>query len=370
MSKSSDTRYAETVAFIKTKRIVGTDTALAKLGQWRQNAAPWEQKRVLDAMHFGKGLFSTKASRLERRAIILLRAAVLRHDLSKVSAEVQGLGNHIAVLTGKLQQVINQSGQAAPESPHMRARLAKAVSAAHTQRDIRIKGVKENRKAAHQAQQQAEQAQSALTRIMYVPADDPQDDAIQLAVKNLFELTRKMPGQVGLDVLDGGGELYVIGHGNFGEGIGTHHRYYGARKLMALLHKDGLSKDPSEPVWIYLWACWGATHVRRGFGMLGKRVPMARRMARAMATNGFSNHYVVGFGGSVFGASGLATDLDYGGTPEVHKQMQVQERYVVYEVKANDYNRVAGQDWTTKASPKNRNTTHISVTERGGSHNR
>jgi len=61
-----------------------------------------------------------------------------------------------------------------------------------------------------------------------------------------------------------------------------------------------LSRNPTQPIVIFLFCCWGATHTRHGVFDV-KRKPYAYRFAKALAERGFNNVRVVGFAGSVCG---------------------------------------------------------------------
>ena len=155
-----------------------------------------------------------------------------------------------------------------------------------------------------------------------------------------------------LGALDGGGELFVVGHGHLGRGIGSHNGKLGATELARQLRADGLDLNPVQPIVIYFFSGWGATHTRRTWGGGGKREPYARRFARALVTAGFRNHKVVGFAGSVISEN---LTQDYIHAPGVTNTGQVSlgkdGMYNIYQVRNGNFNRTHGEDWTTKASP-------------------
>ena len=197
-------------------------------------------------------------------------------------------------------------------------------------------------------------------KIKYVPVPTDMDDAVEKNLAFLEDAEETVEkGQGGLGLLQGGGDLWVVGHGNFGTAIGGHHKNLGARKLAEALETDGLPKAPDAPIWLYLWACWAATHTRRAWGGLGYREPFARRLARAMAKRGFTKYFIVGFAGSV------KTDTVYqsyrtektviGVGKTDYKVISdnaaniARAAYVVYQVQDGDFDRIHGEDWSTNA---------------------
>ena len=139
---------------------------------------------------------------------------------------------------------------------------------------------------------------------------------------------------------------------------------------------NGLERNPATPITIYLFVCWAATHTRKAWGGLGKREPFARRFARELQKHGFNNHLVVGFAGGV--TSGIVSQHLYNAPDFVNSNTHSLGEdgvYSVYEVKNGGYNRIIGQDWTTKASPNSaspefwKGWATIEVKKRGGRHN-
>src|SRR5262249_4128246 len=105
----------------------------------------------------------------------------------------------------------------------------------------------------------------------------------------------------------------------------------------------------------YLWACWAATHTRRAWGGLGYREPFARRLARAMAKRGFTQYFIVGFAGSVKKGTVYQSYRTEKTKTGDYKKISGNEAhiaeaaYVVYQVQDGDFNRIHGEDWSSKA---------------------
>ena len=364
-TKSTDQRLIETAEFItKQNRQAGL-----KVYEWGVDAPLHEFRRIGEKMHMGSS--GTKEERRYRRAIIMMRAGVLRHDVNKAVNETKAIlaSQCQAKFNTTLLQCANYSAQV-PSALDLMAsqRGAKVEVDQATRLQGQLRGIQNSRKG--------------LAHEIYIPVNDPNDGAIQhtysYVKSNLCDdqyRTAIGPGK-SLRALDNGGELFVIGHGNLGTGIGTHTREYGARDLVTQLRNDSLSRNPTAPVVIYLFACWAGTHTRRGFGGFGKREPYVRRFARALAANGFNNYQVVGFAGSV---SKQTLTQDYlhapGSTNPGTSSLGSDGVYSVYEVSNGDFNRTIGQDWTTKAAP-NKHTiafwkgwSTLTVRQRGGKEN-
>ncbi len=341
MTKEANTRYSETVQYIAGIDGVPAAAARDKLNDWRQHAAPWEQTRILKAMHFGKGPNSSVGSREKRRAIILLRTAILRHDLSKVKTETSHLGNTESTLLSTLKGYIQAAVATITLPSDMQVRMLQKEHEVISERATRIARFRAQVTPAYQALQQATQRRSALDKLLYVPVNDQNDAAIKSGVETFTKtMPLREPNCRNLDDLSNGGELYIMGHGNMGKGIGSHNTHHGAQSLTRMLTADRLPTNAAAPLWIYLWSCWGGTHARRAFGLIGKREPLARRLARTMAAAGYNNVFIVGFSGSINASADLVTDLDYGEQEIAHTTKQAHEAYVVYKVNNNDYNRI------------------------------
>src|SRR5262245_619586 len=92
--KDKDVRIAETIGFIQFYHPAPDDTQdlVAALKSWQDDQIRAnERKQISEAMH--QGPFGNAEHKQLRRATILLRTAVLRHDCSKVQREVNGTGD-------------------------------------------------------------------------------------------------------------------------------------------------------------------------------------------------------------------------------------------------------------------------------------
>lgn len=156
--------------------------------------------------------------------------------------------------------------------------------------------------------------------------------------------------------------MFIIGHGNLGAALGTHDRTYGASELARLLQTDQLNQNPAQPIVIFLFCCWGATHTRHGVFDV-KRKPYAHRLSKALAELGFNNVKVVGFAGSVWRNQQQQTVIrksrrsnrnrlaNPGNNPLPtidYLSLGKDDVYSVYEIDNGDFNRTYGKDWTTR----------------------
>jgi hypothetical protein len=381
-TKTWQNRLKETIEFISKKT---QNAVVEKIHGWERYATAWEKERIAEGMHQGVGM-SDKAERAYRRALILMRAAILRHDLSKVKREVNGynavtLATHFDRIA---RECANHQDVVAPWADRVKVEEQNKKRAEMLERAIKDwEKTPEHQLVASFTEKQKkiyddytkEKARTALILpvITYQPVPDATDQSMVKTVNTVAQGGQnKKRGEGGLRALENGGELYIVGHGNLGSAIGTHDESLGARKLVEALAGDGLPKAPQAPIWIYLFACWTGTHTRRAYGGLGKREPYARRFAKALANNGFSGLYVIGFAGSVE-ADKLAQDYDMrlrGQNAQQQFRRSAADLYVVYHVSGGDFNRVHGQDWTTKATRVEGFTTaKITVRPRGGAHN-
>jgi hypothetical protein len=326
-----------------------------------------ERHRVSDAME--QGPFGNSMDRVRRRAVILLRTAILRHEVTKTKNEFNGTATN--QLDTLLKNTVGLCLNFADRPPPWLKRVSlikneqamlqhlndwvfnwrtNAASASLSGRDLESY---QRYTDAHD-KVAAENANKVGKTIVYIPVPGDQDAAIQANLRQFSFLTddadfQSAFGRNQLAQLQEGGELRIVGHGNFGSAIGGHHVNLGAQKLMQALWLDGLPENPDAPVWIYLWACWTATHTRRGIGGFGKREPYSRRFARALANGGFNKYFVVGFAGSVDRGNVERTVTSRNGPAHDSRTLAFdQANYVVYEVNTGDYNRIHGEDWTTQ----------------------
>ena len=87
-SKTPEDRLQETVKLIRQ----ADQQAGEKVDQWLGSAPPYEVKRISEKIHIGtKG---NKIQRAYRRAIIVMRAGILRHEINKVVGEVKKIADN------------------------------------------------------------------------------------------------------------------------------------------------------------------------------------------------------------------------------------------------------------------------------------
>ena len=77
-TKSTEQRLTDTAAYIEQRN----PQAASKVYQWGINATTHEMRRIGEKMHMGKT--GTADERRLRRAMIMMRAGVMRHDIRKV----------------------------------------------------------------------------------------------------------------------------------------------------------------------------------------------------------------------------------------------------------------------------------------------
>ena len=108
--------------------------------------------------------------------------------------------------------------------------------------------------------------------------------------------------------LSGGGNLFVVGHGNAGAAIGTSTENYGPKALLDLLEADGLPRSPTDDVTIHLYACATGSSVRTSY-VLWRQEPYGKAFSRAMASRKYNNYNVVAYCG--FQGMGGSYSLNY-----------------------------------------------------------
>ena len=362
-TKSTEQRLTDTAAYIEQRN----PQAASKVYQWGINATTHEMRRIGEKMHMGKT--GTADERRLRRAMIMMRAGVMRHDIRKVVTEVNAIAS--GQLPNRFSQVLQQCAIYVPPAipTALDVMASEKFAKVELEQAQRLKplmnGINANRKN--------------LPHEIYAPYHDTQDGSTYHCIDYIkrhltADLYKKAISHGNsLAALDGGGELFVVGHGHLGRGIGSHNGKLGARELARQLRTDGLDRTPVQPIVIYLFSCWGATHARRAWGGVGKREPYARRFARALAGEGFRNHKVVGFAGSVISET---LTQDYIHAPGITNTGQISlgkdGMYNIYEVRNGDFNRTHGEDWTTKAKPNKhsfkfwKGWSNLTVRKRGG----
>ena len=362
-TKNTEQRLTDTASYINLRN----PQAGTKVYNWGANTPLHEFRRIGEKMHIGKS--GTANDRRYRRSIIMMRAGVMRHEIKKVIAEVT------ALTSGQLPQrfstiLLQCAAYVPPAIPSALDVMASEHLAKVEQTQARrlqplMNGINGNRRN--------------LAHEIYAPYYDAGDGATAHCIDYIrSHLTADlykyaMSHGNSLVSLNGGGELFVVGHGHLGRGIGSHNGKLDATALARQLRADGLEQNPAQPIVIYLFSCWGATHTRRAWGGLGKREPYARRFARALVTAGFRNHKVVGFAGSVISEN---LTQDYVHAPSVTNTGQASlgkdGLYNIYEVSNGNFNRTHGEDWTTKASPNKhsfkfwKGWSNLTVRKRGG----
>jgi hypothetical protein len=121
--KDRDQRIGETIDFIDNYSTPDDlENLVAVLKTWKDGTRfANERKRVSDAMH--QGPFGSENERMLRRASILLRTAVLRHDSSKTEREVNGIGAAAlgTYFEGLLRQCVNHTQVVPPYLEVLRA---------------------------------------------------------------------------------------------------------------------------------------------------------------------------------------------------------------------------------------------------------
>lgn len=145
---------------------------------------------------------------------------------------------------------------------------------------------------------------------------------------------------------EGGGQIFVVGHGNAGSAIGTHAEHYDPEQLRDLLAADGLPKSPKDTVTVHLYACATGTSVRRSYA-LWRREPFAKRFADKMASAGFNDCYVVGYCG--FMSPGGKHSLKYHASSADKREWLGDNRgdapTIVFRVNAGACAQVSGDAW-------------------------
>src|SRR5262249_19476664 len=149
--------------------------------------------------------------------------------------------------------------------------------------------------------------------------------------------------------------LYIAGHGNFGQGIGTHKTHYGARRLVQLVIQAGLEKTQKN-LTIHLVSCNSGASCRRKY-FFAHRDPYVKRFAEALAAQQFTGITVVGYIGFV--TSQLTSALIYNLRKNV-KELEIKvnlnsaggaSRMVKYEVEEETgASKISGTDYESRTS--------------------
>jgi hypothetical protein len=141
--------------------------------------------------------------------------------------------------------------------------------------------------------------------------------------------------------------LYVLGHGNWGAGMGTHGTHYGAGRLSQQLVDFGLAAQQTA-LEIHLYGCNTGVAGARVFGT---RKPYVLRLGEALAAKGFTNTRVIGYVGFLAVLSLTLTSTYKGGKPSGnHGQLSDANRQVVYQVQGGVCTQVSGGSWGMKST--------------------
>lgn len=362
-TKGLTKRVLDTVAVIRQE----DDRVATKAIEWCEQAHMYEIIRISSKMHLGKSFLSNKTQRKYKRGIILIRAALMREDLSNVMTSVNNIQN--SQLEVHFKRTVRKCRSFEKLIPPLIQQL-EAENYYHIKDDAK--------KVMMELQlKDAKKKVLAKTCEIYSPFYNPDshDSAlnsclydIRHTLLHITQQSRNVLSHTGkLDRLDDGGNLYIVGHGNLGKGIGTHDDYLNETQLTQALIASNLTRNPTTPINIYLFACWTATSVKKSYRR-GKTEPFAKRLASQLATAGFNSIRIIGFAGSVNGLK-LKQDISLvagvsGGPLE---NLGIKEKYCIYEIDNRNYKRTYGVDWTTDSQWNwKRDRTNILVRPRGG----
>lgn len=186
-----------------------------------------------------------------------------------------------------------------------------------------------------------------MARYIYVPANDENIGVAQsMLVSELYHDDK--PKVVGSDVTTLAGaekevtRLYVLGHGNWGAGIGTHKTHYGAHSLTKRLIDLKLVPNQRD-LEIHLYAC--NTGVA-GSRVIGTRRPYAARLAEALAAQQFTGTRVIGYVGFL-GILSLTLFRQYKGGKNSGRSFSPvnADNQVVFQVSGGQCSQLSGGSW-------------------------
>jgi hypothetical protein len=163
-------------------------------------------------------------------------------------------------------------------------------------------------------------------------------------------------GQNQLGALNGAASsLYIVGHGNWGSGVGTSQHHYGGGRLAQILVNEGL--QPAQVALdIYVVACNSGVAMQRLGPLAGRRRAYVARLADALAALGFTNVTVHGYAGFISTALSSTLKLNrWTLNPSATHAHRVNlsgpnNREVVYSVMGGVAQKVSGQDWQGTSS--------------------
>ena len=362
-TKGLTTRVVETIELINKE----DERVASKVYQWCNEAHMFEIIRISSKMHLGKSASTTAIQRQYKRSLILLRAAVMREELNDVMTSINTIPS--AQLELHFKRTVRQCRSFEKLIPPLIQQLEAE----------NYRFIKDDAKRV-MMELQLKDAKSKLTKTkseIYSPfyVSNIKDRALQdclYSIRNKLLPFGKSHQTVlshtgKLTRLNDGGNLYIVGHGNLGQGIGTHDNFLNEAQLTQALIASNLTRDPETPINIYLFACWTATYVKKTYRR-GKVEPFAKRFSRTLATAGFNNIRVIGFAGSVNGLK-LKQELNYGAGAQDGplENLGIKDKYCIYEINNHNHKRICGVDWTTDMSFNwKRERTQILVRRRGG----
>lgn len=356
-------RVLDTIEHIKK-----IDPFVANKGyRWCNEAHTFEIIRITSKMHLGKSLTLSSEQRQYKRGIIFLKAAIMREEIKAVMVQVS------VIPAAQLKQHFLREVRKARSFKKLTLPIIQLLEANNYHR------ITDDAKQT-MMKLQSKDAISKLKQVaceIYSPFYKPnsRDRALNdclysirhklLPSANSYQTVLSHTGQ--LTRLNEGGNLYIVGHGNLGQGIGTHDNFLNEMQLTQALIASNLTKNSETPINIYLFACWTATSVKKTYKR-GKTEPFAKRFSRALAAAGFKNLRVIGFAGSVNGLK-LQQELNFveGVKDGPLENLGLKNKYCIYEINQHNHKRIYGVDWTTDMSYNwKRERTQIQVRARGG----
>lgn len=399
--KTSAGRLSDTLSFIEKYVQDSKDQQLkTNWQQVKQRLQTWqeddnkqhERQRIGTHMHVGSG--GTEQQRAIRRTLILLRSAILRNESDKAQTDVGRIGadqlgtelastiqasaNYAPLVTKRYEEEKLFNPWAAADRERTDAESASnrkwAALRGIYQQEHGYIGTKEKeeafqlyaRDAASEEKEKLRQTKARANelaaplnayreerkqraQLIYQPsreADGPMKGNIEYLNYKLITV-----GGSGLAALQPGGELYVVSHGNFGVGVGTHTDHKDAPRLLSDMERAGLPRSPDTPVELYIWACWGAVNTEtRSFGRTSNRKPFAQRLASAMAGRNYNNYNIIGFAGSVSKSQVHQTVTVQNGHETESDEVTPSQFHSIYSVRNRDYHRTQGEDWVANVS--------------------
>ena len=218
-TKGSLGRLYETYRVIKLKNTPVSEKFLF----WYESAMPSQVELISSKMHLGKSLIprSTDATSLERkfkRALILLRVSLLWENIDLVVREV----NRISA--SDIEAMLNRC----IASCRTIEKTTLPPSLAYLEAKASYKAIGDTKRMISDKLEPKKDALKGRTSEIFSPyynrdtADDGTKGCINVVFGHLSSAKSVKTQGGSLKSLDNGGALYIVGHGNFGHGIGTH----------------------------------------------------------------------------------------------------------------------------------------------------